>query len=176
MVGVVYICRCGGNTLPAKHLVSRNWWNSQKDVLSRAAVLAANALAYMPSPAFGETRTKWVLRESREFRLTWQSRGSALIKFFTAYHPCISGNVPPTCLHDKTNYSNHYPDHPPLMVKGLKFEISDIRLYEIDFVDWLFQLSLRGKRDFRLTWQSRGSALANKVAFQRIATAPDVHV
>ena len=37
-------------------------------------------------------------------------------------------------------------------------------------------ISLRGKRDFRLTWQSRGSALANKVAFQRIATAPNVHV
>ena len=32
-------------------------------------------------------------------------------------------------------------------------------------------MSLRGKRDFRLTWQSRGSAIANKVAFQRIATA-----
>ena len=31
-------------------------------------------------------------------------------------------------------------------------------------------MSLREKRDFRLTWQSRGSAIANKVAFQRIAT------
>ena len=75
------------------------------------------------------------LRGKRNFRLTWQSRGSALIKFFTAYHPCILENVPPTCLHDKTNYSNHYPNHPPLTVKGLKFEISDMRLHEIDFFD-----------------------------------------
>ena len=127
------------------------------------------------------------LRGKRNFRLTWQSRGSALIKFFTAYHPYILENVPPTYLHDKTNYSNHYPDnrlaiatprtfdtrsaqsnnvivgsrlnaptlrcrcvtttrlqpfrkdkkiiHPPLTVTELKFEISDIRLYEIDFVD-----------------------------------------
>ncbi len=75
------------------------------------------------------------LRGKRNFRLTWQSRGSALIKFFTAYRLCILENVPPTCLHDKTNCNNHYPDRPPLTVKGLKFEISDIRLYEIDFVD-----------------------------------------
>ena len=26
------------------------------------------------------------------------------------------------------------------------------------------------------TWGSRGSALANKIAFQQIATAPNVHV
>ena len=57
------------------------------------------------------------LRGKRNFRLTWQSRGSALIKFFTAYHPCILENVPPTCLHDKTNCNNHYPVHPPLTVK-----------------------------------------------------------
>ena len=27
-----------------------------------------------------------------------------------------------------------------------------------------------------MTWQSRGSAIANEGAFQQIATAPDVHV
>ena len=40
----------------------------------------------------------------------------------------------------------------------------------------MLSLSLRGKADFALLWQSRGSAHTNKVAFQRIATAPNVHV
>ena len=102
------------------------------------------------------------MRGKRDFRLTWQSRGSALVNkvLICALLHCFLGNAPPF----------HYPDRPPLTVTELKFEISDMRLHEIDFVDRLFQPSLRGKRDFRLTWQSRGSALANKVAFQRIAT------
>ena len=37
-------------------------------------------------------------------------------------------------------------------------------------------MSSRGKAVFVLTWGSRGSAHINKVAFQRIATAPNVHV
>ena len=37
-------------------------------------------------------------------------------------------------------------------------------------------MSSRGKTVFVLTWGSRGSAHINKVAFQRIATAPNVHV
>ncbi len=36
-------------------------------------------------------------------------------------------------------------------------------------------MSLRGVTDLVTTWQSRGSAHANKVAFQQIATAPNVH-
>ena len=58
-----------------------------------------------------------------------------LVNVVIAYRPYILENVPPTCLHDNADYNNHYPDHPPLTVKELKFEISDIRLYEIDFVD-----------------------------------------
>ena len=44
------------------------------------------------------------------------------------------------------------------------------------FVDNLQIVSLRGKRGFRLPWQSRRSANANKGAFQQIPTAPNVHV
>ena len=37
-------------------------------------------------------------------------------------------------------------------------------------------MSLRGATDLVATWQSRGSAHINNVAFQQIATAPNVHV
>ena len=37
-------------------------------------------------------------------------------------------------------------------------------------------VSLRGATDLVATWQSRGSAVANKVAFQQIATSNENHV
>ncbi len=40
----------------------------------------------------------------------------------------------------------------------------------------IINVSLRGATDFVATLQSRGSALVNKVAFQRIATSNEGHV
>ena len=36
---------------------------------------------------------------------------------------------PPTCLHDSADYKNHFPDHPPLMVKGLYYNKRCVHCY-----------------------------------------------
>ena len=51
---------------------------------------------------------------------TWGSAGKHHCKkVFTRTYPIALGSVPPTCLHDNANYSNHFPDRPPLTVKGV---------------------------------------------------------
>jgi len=60
--------------------------------------------------------------------------------------------------------------HPPLKVKGLYYNRSNKIFVEKNVDAKSYLMSKRGSREFRPTWQSRGSAHTNKVAFQRIAT------
>ena len=83
-------------------------YSKRNIVLSRAAVLAANA-----------TERSGVSRETTDFVVTWGSCGSAIVNKGLFYANCTNGgiicpllrNVPPTCLHDSTDYSNRYPEN-----------------------------------------------------------------
>ena len=75
----------------------------------------------------------------------------------------LACNIKPVC-------TNHYPDHPPLKVKGLyhKVSVGGERRKNVILTRLYYVITRRNC--FVSTWGSRGSALANKDAFQRIAT------